>query len=252
MATLSKYRIELVLFLFTFITYGYFYGGGTWGQNSRLNAIFAFVEPNTAEHLTFRIDRFMADPETNYNTGDYSVHDGHFYSNKSPGVILMAVPVYFALYYGEKFAGINPDIPVTQIFNAYIINLFVTVLAMAIAVVFFYKLVLELVDSKSKATLFTCILAFGTLLFPYSTMLWSHTTAAAFGILGLYGILKRTRNWSFVSGVCVGMVFVCDFLGAMIVVALSIYALIHLKGKTIYYVLGGHSACFNISDLSCL
>src|ERR671933_1832665 len=62
-------------------SYAYFYQGGGWNQNSRLDLSRALVERGTLQ-----IDAY-AD-----NTGDKAVFDGHAYSDKAPGQALAAVP----------------------------------------------------------------------------------------------------------------------------------------------------------------
>lgn len=71
-----------LLFLLLFVSYAYFYQAGGWNQNSR----FALVRAIFNEH-TLRID-----PYAN-NTGDIAFHEGHYYSDKAPGLSLAAVPV---------------------------------------------------------------------------------------------------------------------------------------------------------------
>lgn len=70
------------LFLVLFISYAYFYQAGGWNQNSR----FALVRAILNEH-TLRIDPYQR------NTGDIAFYEGHYYSDKAPGLALAAVPV---------------------------------------------------------------------------------------------------------------------------------------------------------------
>ncbi len=57
-----------------------------WNQNSRLDLVLALVDDGTVS-----IDRYVA------NTGDYALYQGRTYSDKPPGLSLMALPVYMAL-----------------------------------------------------------------------------------------------------------------------------------------------------------
>ena len=91
------------LFLLLFVSYAYFYQAGGWNQNSR----FALVRAIFNEH-SLRIDPYSK------NTGDIAFHEGHYYSDKAPGLALAAVPVTAparTLYVGlggdpETFAGL--------------------------------------------------------------------------------------------------------------------------------------------------
>jgi hypothetical protein len=57
-----------------------------WNQNSRLNLVLAIVDDDTVS-----IDRYLA------NTGDYALYNGRAYTDKPPGLSLLALPGYMAL-----------------------------------------------------------------------------------------------------------------------------------------------------------
>jgi hypothetical protein len=57
-----------------------------WNQNSRLNLAVALVDDGTVS-----IDRYVA------NTGDYAIYRGRTYTDKPPGLSLIALPAYMAL-----------------------------------------------------------------------------------------------------------------------------------------------------------
>jgi hypothetical protein len=71
-----------VIFVLLFASYAYFYEAGGWNQNSR----FALVRAITNEH-SVRIDPFQK------ATGDKAFFEGHYYSDKAPGLALTAVPI---------------------------------------------------------------------------------------------------------------------------------------------------------------
>ena len=70
----------LLLFAVIFFSYAYFYEGAGWNQNSRLDMVRAIVEQGT-----LRIDAF------HQNTADKAFANGHYYSDKAPGLALLAV-----------------------------------------------------------------------------------------------------------------------------------------------------------------
>src|ERR1035441_2624081 len=63
------------------VAYVYFYQGGGWNQNSRFDLVRAMVELGT-----LRIDAYRE------NTGDKAFANGHYYSDKAPGLALLAEP----------------------------------------------------------------------------------------------------------------------------------------------------------------
>src|SRR5579863_9014242 len=81
----SSIRIHaLLIFGVIFFSLAYFYEGGGWNQNSRFDLLRAIVERGTLQ-----IDAFHE------NTGDKAHFRGHYYSEKAPGLVFLAVP--FAL-----------------------------------------------------------------------------------------------------------------------------------------------------------
>ena len=66
-----------------FVSYAYFYQGEGFNQNSRFDLVRAIVEKHT-----LRIDAYHE------NTRDKALVNGHFYSEKAPGLALTAVPVW--------------------------------------------------------------------------------------------------------------------------------------------------------------
>ena len=71
-----------LLFVLLFVSYAYFYQAGGWNQNSR----FDLVRAITNEH-TLNIDPFKL------STCDKAFFEGHYYSDKAPGLALTAVPL---------------------------------------------------------------------------------------------------------------------------------------------------------------
>ena len=79
----SSIRIRaLLIFGVIFFSYAYFYEGAGWNQNSRFDLVRAMVEQGT-----LRIDAYHE------NTDDKAFANGHYYSDKAPGLALLAVPV---------------------------------------------------------------------------------------------------------------------------------------------------------------
>lgn len=191
----------------------YFYNGYGWAQTARYDPIWAFVEPGP-DRGTLRIDRFLSDPEEGLNTGDWARNPAwseHYYSNKAPGTSLLGIPFYLSLYHAERWAGLDPTSVRGVLVNAYLINLWVSVLPVAASAAFFLGLTHRLTGSRRRALVLTLMLYGGTLVFPFSTMLWGHTTAAAFAVisLALFAIPGRWRT--FWSGTFAGLAVLTDY-----------------------------------------
>lgn len=217
---MGAYRLEVALGLLVFGLGAYFYTGYGWNQTARYDAIWNFVEPGPDQH-TFRIDRFVVGPDAE-NTGDWARNPElgpHYYSNKAPGTVLLGVPFYYAVYGGERLAGLDPLSVEGVLVNAYLINLWVTVLPVAVSAAFFFHLALVLTARRRRALLLTLVLYTGTLMLPFSTAMWGHTTAAAFVVMALAMYVRPTRKGMFWTGVFLGLAALTDY-GALPLVLL--------------------------------
>src|SRR5579864_2574763 len=68
-----------------FVSYAYFYQGTGWNQNSHFDMARALAEQHSV-----RIDSYE------WNTGDKAFYQGHYYSDKAPGMALSALPPAWA------------------------------------------------------------------------------------------------------------------------------------------------------------
>ena len=92
MTSNKKKQYYLIFFLF-FITCGYFFQGGGWNQNTRICLTRAIIHQQS-----FIIDAYKEDsqdpPFEFVNTGDWAFKDGHYYTNKAPGLSMLVVPSF--------------------------------------------------------------------------------------------------------------------------------------------------------------
>jgi hypothetical protein len=218
-------RLEVLLVLLVISVYGYFFSCGGSNQNARFNVIFSFVEPGTSDSMTFRIDRFMVDPEKGINTYDWSFYRGHYYSNKAPGSSFLGIPVYTVILTIERLLGMPWQHPYIEILNAYLINFFVSVLPVSLGILFFFRLLILRGASLRRALMFSLILAFATCIFPYSTELWGHPTAMALIIFAVYCI-QRGNNYNYIlAGLFLGFATLTDYLALFVTVTTGLYVL---------------------------
>src|SRR5881227_3754139 len=80
----------------SFMSFLYFYEGGGWNQNSRFDLLRAIVERHTLQ-----IDAY-AD-----NTQDKAHFRGHYYSDKAPGLVFLALPLALATRSVMGMAGVD-------------------------------------------------------------------------------------------------------------------------------------------------
>ncbi len=234
-------RPELWVGALVFVAGAYFHGSGSWNQNARLDAIFAFAEPGPNQ-WTFRIDDFLPRPDKNFNTGDWARFGEHYYANKAPGTLLLGALAYLPLQRLEAALGVDLDSPPIASLNAYWINLWVSVLPISVAVaMWFRRLSTQLPTGRASGI--ALIAFFGTALFPYSTQLWGHTTAAAFIMMAvsvLPGMTARedAHAWTKV-GVFAGAAVCCDFLAVPFVMGVAIVAALRGRREFAGICIGG-------------
>jgi hypothetical protein len=237
---LGIHRSEIWLALAVFLGAAYFYGGASWNQNARLDAIFTFVEPGP-HRWTFRLDPFLPDPMMGVNTGDWTRVGDHYYANKAPGTILIGVLAYFPLYTVERAIGADLNQPALEHLNAYLINLLVTVVPVAIAIAGWSRLLARRAGPMAGVGL-ALLTFFGTALLPYSTQLWGHPTAAAFAMLAVIAFeASRSggRHLATATGVFIGFAMLSDFLVLPILLALTVACLRLGRRHLLWFAIGG-------------
>lgn len=195
----------------------FFYLGGDWNINTRLDLVRAI-----ADEGTFAIDSYHR------NTGDKAYYGGHYYCDKAPGVSLLGIPPYLAL--SPAGAALTGRGHAAAVFlTPYAISFFTTALPSALVGVLLYFLLGEIVPDPRGRIWGTLAYALGTLAFPYSTIMFGHQTAAAL-ILAAFFLLFRLRKrgfrfaWAALAGLAGGYAVITDYLAALPFVALSLYA----------------------------
>lgn len=265
-------RHEVVLLLLLVISGAYFHGGGASNQNVRFDAMAAAVEGDG-----FRIDRFMRGPDgilsepppTGGNTVDWSFSPvggviqpqpgselaaGHYYANKAPGTILIGSAVFaFVRGIWGAFGTVAPDPAATE-FQLYLVNLFLSVVPVALAGLALRRVALTLGASQLRASTLALLMVLATPFLPYQTQLWGHPTAASFATLGLAAALHLNRRAAFLCGFSVGMALLCDYLAVLWVLLLGIWWAWKRPRLLAVWFLGGalpalaffayHQACF--------
>ena len=208
----SSIRIHaLLIFGVIFFSYAYFYEGGGWNQNSRFDLVRAIVEQGT-----LRIDGY------DENTGDKAFANGHYYSDKAPGLALLAVPVAVATRPLLRGVGVNPASPRGLVDLAYDVTVFAVALPMAAACACLFWICLQLGSNLSGSTFAALALGLATPMWAYSTLFWGHALAGvclvfAFACaLKLRGGVSSTGDvfWGLVLGLTAGMGHVTEYPSA--------------------------------------
>jgi len=165
-----------LLFCLLFFCYSYIHQRMGWNQNSRLDLLHALFV-----HKTFKIDAYHE------NTGDKSIHDGHYYSDKAPGIVFLAIPAFAASVGILNFVDVPLDSPRGWLASSWITTAgsvgWITAMGGVAMFVFLSKMV-----GQRDAYITTLAVFLGSLPFPYATMLFSHAAVIGLICIALWAI----------------------------------------------------------------
>lgn len=175
-ASPSVRKQAILLFCILMFCYAYVHQRPGWNQNSRLDLLHAIFV-----HKTLKIDAYHE------NTGDKSIHNGHYYSDKAPGIVFLALPA-FALSAGIlHLLGIPLDSPEGWLTSDWITTAssvgLITALGGAAMFLFLTRLV-----GQPYAYITTLVIFLGAAPFPYATMLFSHAAVIGLICIALWAI----------------------------------------------------------------
>ncbi|HEY8376057.1 MAG TPA: hypothetical protein VIK91_06185 [Nannocystis sp.] len=219
----------------------YFVGPPAWNQNSRLALTRALVEQGTTI-----IDAYHA------TTGDKSLRDGHFYSDKAPGTSLLAVPAY-AVYFGvARLLGAEPPefrlVPLdlrdhgsdpalrkpgdklayNQSYRTalYLCRVGSVGVVAVLGTLALYLVALRRLGERREALLLASIYAFATPALVYGAAFYGHRLCGDLLLLGFAGIVlgHGRRAMAFGTGVCLGLAVLCEYPAAVPVALLWLLA----------------------------
>src|SRR5260370_11539675 len=115
-------KAAILLGVVTFLSFIFFYEGGGWNQNSRFDLLRAIVEQHT-----LRIDDYHE------NTQDKAHFQGHYYSDKAPGLVFLAVPFAMVARPALRIASVDPGSPRGELALSYVVSACVVALPTALA-----------------------------------------------------------------------------------------------------------------------
>ena len=221
-------RIAVGLFVVAFVTFTFFFGGGGWNQNAQWDLTRALVE-----RQTFQIDEFRA------NSGDISWSNAsgtwHAYVNKPPGVSMLTSIPYALIHRWQLPNRVNAQI--------------VTILTCGVCGALIPVVIYAYARRRVNATPVTSVcvalsIALGTIVFPYSTMLFAHVPSALFLLLAFTLLDERPL----LAGVCAGIASICFYvcIPAVLILAIRKNPLRFFLGGLPFAILLGwyHFVCF--------
>jgi len=218
----AHWKAALLLGVVTFFSVTYFYEGGGWNQNSRFDLLRAIVERHTLQ-----IDAYHE------NTQDKAHFNGHYYSDKAPGLVFLAVP--FALVARPLFraAGVDPESAQGEVALSYVVTAGAVALPTALAGVCLFFLALRFGAGSGAAAFAALVMCLGTPIWAYASLFWAHALVGACLVFAFVSALKlrdaRTPRadflWALGVGVTAGWATVTEYPAAPASAILALLAL---------------------------
>jgi hypothetical protein len=158
----------LLIGTIVFVSYAYFYEGGGWNQNSRFDMVRAILEQRTLS-----IDAYHE------NTQDKALSRGHYYSDKAPGLALLALPVAAAARPVLRTMDVDPSSPRGVEAISYAVTVFAVALPTALSCVCLFLIALQLGGTVGSAAFASLGMGLATPIWAYATLFWGHALAGA-------------------------------------------------------------------------
>ena len=220
--TLAHRRAALLLGVVTFLSFTYFYEGGGWNQNSRFDLLRAIVERHTLQ-----IDAYHE------NTGDKAHANGHYYSDKAPGLVFLAVPVAMEARPVLRVVDGDLESPRALVALSYVVSAGAVALPMALAGVCLFYLGLRFGSGVNGAAFGALAACVGTPLWAYASLFWAHALVGACLVFAFAAALKLGGNasasgdfvWALVVGLAAGWATVTEYPAAPASAIVAVLAL---------------------------
>lgn len=227
---MRKFRLTVLtcgLFFCLIYFFHRFPGAPNPNEYSRIYQIRAIVEQKTLA-IDSMISRYK-------HLMDKSEYKGHFYSDKSFGLTLMALPLYYVYF---NISGACAD----NEWMKYFLSIFCVIIP---HIIFILMLYLNYVFAKPHRRLreFVWIgYSLGTIVFAYCGLFYSHVTGASLLAISFIIIDKYRKKMSIsisaLTGFLLGLSVIVEYPLAIIVFWLFIFFLINLiKDKKMYLIL---------------
>ncbi len=232
-------RLAGFVFAVLFVSYAYFFQGGGWNPNARLDLTRAL-----AERGTIAIDAYWT------NTGDWAQRAGHRYANKAPGLSFASVPFFLAA--GPAARAVFPGDDGAQLLvRAYLTNVAVNALPSALLGVLLFHVLRRLgLGGGPRCAGSALAFGLGTLAFPYATAYYAHQPAAALGFAAFAALLAARRSPSgsrgahahaLAAGLAAGAAVLVETSAVLVAALLALVALSDRHGLRLVpaYLAGG-------------
>ncbi len=174
---------------------------------------------------------------------DVAIVNGKYYSDKSPGLSFISIPLYVVGKFVASFIQFS-DKTYSNVDSWAIFWILISVSAIsALGVLRSHDICRLLGCSRASSVITAFVLAFGTVFWVYSATLFAHSVVASFWSFGLYHLIKAKDEASFsnlllagtYAGICVTIDPVVIFLLPFILLYVLLTPSIYKSGNSKYH-----------------
>jgi len=249
-------RNEIKIFLSLFFVYLIFVQWYGWNEESN----FALTR-TISEEKRFEIDSFAN------QTGDRAFYNGHYYTDKDPGLSFLASVIYttwssiyqfFPIDFKTKYAGnefyvteLQDSVAIITYFDRgffiftsmILLTVFTSCIFSSLTSLLIYKLSSYFLKKEKERILISLAFGFCTLLFPYALHFMVHATSTFFLFLSFCLLFKlknekiKNEKILFLAGIFAGFGIVIDKVGILILLLLIIYSFF-FRRRFLFFVFG--------------
>jgi hypothetical protein len=218
----SPWKAAFLLGAVSFLSFIYFYEGGGWNQNSRFDLLRAIVEKHTLQ-----IDAYHE------NTEDKAHFQGHYYSDKAPGLVFLAVPFALAARPAMHVMGIDPESARGEFVLSYVVSACAVSLPAALAGVCLFFMGLRFGSGVDGAAFGVIVMSVATPMWAYASLFWAHALVGACLVFAFAAAVKLREEvsgraeflWALGVGLAAGWATVTEYPAAPASAMLAMLAL---------------------------
>jgi hypothetical protein len=202
----------VLVFLALFVPFSYFNHSDGWNQGVRIAELHAIVLKRT-----IRIDAYHE------LTGDKAYIDGHYYSEKAPAIVAVALPAFAATVWVQRKMGLDPDAQPAWRVSEWIATVSSVGLLAAVGGLAFFALLVERFNPLT-AVIGTFGLYLGSLTWPYAVSLFAHAGTIGLLSIALWAALTRSSPArDYVAGVAAGFAVAAEYPAVIPCAVLGLY-----------------------------
>ncbi len=209
----SSTQLNLLFFLIHLLAYAYLFHFNDWNSNSRFGLTMAMLERGTLS-----IDAYHDSPD--WQTGDKSLFNGHYYSDKAPGTSFAGALLFLPIFEICQRSGLALTPTLTKI----IITLLSIALPAAVAALLVFLVAQKIAGRTGPAFWASIAITLGSMFWPFSTTFFSHSLSGAL-IFGAFFLGFRAYSagkdpgWGalLVTGLTLGLALISEYTTAIVI-----------------------------------